>query len=115
MFMWLGTHVGSQPPFLVAGESSWVLWRFLGHRMVPMGSHGFPRFLGGSWEPLLWGASPGRGYGGPSFPLLASLASYIYIYIYIYINARLGSLASQLGRSLKSLLGPPGGFFKTST
>jgi len=35
--MWLGTHVGSQPPFLVAGESFWVLRRFLDHRMVPCG------------------------------------------------------------------------------
>ena len=47
MFMWLGTHVGPQPPFLVAGESSWVLWRFLGHRMVPCG------FLWVPWVLLL--------------------------------------------------------------
>ena len=58
MFMWLGTHVGSQPPFLVAGESFWVLGRFLDHRMVPCGVPWVLHGSSGSW------VVPGS-YGGP--------------------------------------------------
>jgi len=49
VFMWLGTHVGSQPPFLVARESFWVLWRFLDHRMVPCGVPWVLHGSSGSW------------------------------------------------------------------
>ena len=65
MFMWLGTHVGSQPPFLVAGKVPGFFVGSLrvpgpedGSSWVPLGSLGpsvgpewFPKFLEGSWKP----------------------------------------------------------------
>ena len=100
MFMWLGTHVGSQPLVLVAGKVPGFFGGSWAKRWFPVGSH---RFLGSfcwSWvvpqvpgwfleapEPhvhvhwfLPWGASP-----IPPLGDMGGLALLLYIYIYIYI------------------------------
>ena len=99
---WQKTNFRGGPRVYVAGnpcgfpatiscgwESSWVLWRFLDHMMVPCGFPWVPRGHMYCHEgPHLY---PGRGYGGSTLT-----TSYIYIYI---------SPASQLGTSFEQVWG----------
>ena len=87
MFMWLGTHVGSQPPFLVARESFWVLWRFLDHRMVPCGVPWVLHGSSGSWMvPQVPGWFLGA-MGGLPLLLRRDMGGLALLYIYIYMLA----------------------------